>query len=100
MNLLIPVDSNRRHESLLTTLDVSTYWAFIEIEDGRIISCNFFKDRKDIQCFVETVVVINDQEYVWQFQEEGIAILVAPKQRSIDEIVEAFLFKELHDLNV
>ncbi len=44
--------------------------------------------------------MINNQEYVWQFQEEGIAILVAPKQRSIDEIVEAFLFKELHDLSV
>lgn len=100
MNLLIPLDSNRRHEALLTTLDHSTDWAFIELEEGQIVDCKFYKDRKDIVDFIETVVVINEQEYVWQFQEEGIAVLVAPTQRSIDEIVEAFLFKELHDLNV
>lgn len=100
MNLLIPVDSNNRYESLLTTLDSSNDWAFVELDAGQIVSCTFYKDRKDIDCWVETVVVINDQEYVWQFMEEGIAVLVAPTQRSIDEIVEAFLFKELHDLNV
>ena len=100
MNLLIPLDSNKRHEALLTTLDHSTDWAFIELEEGQIVECKFYKDRKDIEAWIETVVVINDQEYVWQFQEDGIAVLVAPTQRSIDEIVEAFLFKELHDLNV
>ena len=100
MNLLIPVDSNKRHEAVITTLDVSTYWAFVELDEGQISSCKFYKDRNDIQAFIETIVVINDAEYVWQFQEEGIAILVAPKQRSIDEIVEAFLFSELHDLSI
>ena len=100
MNLLIPVDSNKRHEALLTTLDASEDWAFIVLNEGQIESCTFYKDRNEIQEWVETVIVINELEYVWQFQEEGIAILVAPVQRSIDEIVEAFLFKELHDLNV
>lgn len=100
MNLLIPVDNNQRYEALLTTLDSSEDWAFIELEEGQIINCTFYKDRKDIEAWVETVVVINEAEYIWQFQEEGIAVLVAPTQRSIDEIVEAFLFKELHDLTV
>ena len=100
MNLLIPVDCAKRHEALLTTLDRSEDWAFIELEEGQIVNCSFYKDRKDIESWVETVVVINDQEYVWQFMEEGLAVLVAPKERSIDEIVEAFLFRELHDLNV
>eukprot|EP01156_Anaeramoeba_ignava_P008507 Anaeramoba_ignava/a3600_7.p1 GENE.a3600_7~~a3600_7.p1 ORF type:complete len:101 (-),score=14.60 a3600_7:201-503(-) len=100
MNLLIPVDCNSRHEALLTTLDALKYWAFIELEAGQIATCEFYKDRNDIEAWVETVVVINEQEYVWQFIEENIAVLVAPTQRSIDEIVEAFLFKELHDLNV
>ena len=100
MNLLIPLDSNNRHEALLTTLDASKDWAFIELEEGQIVNCTFYKDRHDIVAFIETVVVINEQEYIWQFQEEGIAVLVAPVQRSIDEIVEAFLFRELHDLSV
>lgn len=100
MNLIIPVDCNRRHEALITTLDNSNDWVFIELNEGQIESCTFYKDRNDIEAWVETVVVINESEYVWQFQEEGIAVLVAPVQRSIDEIVEAFLFKELHDLNI
>lgn len=100
MNLLIPVDCEKRHEANITTLDNTKDWAFIELEEGQISKCVFFKDRKDIQEWVECVVVINDQEYVWQFMEENIMVLVAPEQRSIDEIVEAFLFRELHDLNV
>ncbi|XPV68440.1 MAG: hypothetical protein ACNI25_14195 [Halarcobacter sp.] len=100
MNLLIPVDCNKRHEALITTLDTTKYWVFIELEEGQIVECKFYKNREDIEAWIETVVVINDQEYIWQFQEEGIAVLVAPTQRSIDEIVEAFLFKELHDLNI
>lgn len=100
MNLLIPVDCNSRHEALITTLDSSQDWAFVELEDGQIIECKFYKDRKDIEAWVETVVVINELEYIWQFREDGIAVLVAPTQRSIDEIVEAFLFSELHDLSV
>lgn len=100
MNLLIPVDSNKRHECLLTTLDNSKDWAFIELKEGQIENCTFYKDRKDILEWVETVVVINDSEYVWQFLEESINVLVAPKERSIDEIVEAYLFRELHDLSI
>ena len=100
MNLLIPVDSNKRHEALITTLDNCENWAFIELDEGQIVSCTFYKDRHDIQDWIETVVVMNEQEYVWQFIEENIMVLVAPSQRSIDEIVEAYLFRELHDLNV
>ncbi len=100
MNLLIPVDCDKRHEALLTTLDNSKDWAFIELDEGQITSCTFYKDRNDIQTWVETVVVINESEYVWQFIEENIMVLVAPVQRSIDEVVEAYLFRELHDLNV
>eukprot|EP01029_Cantina_marsupialis_P011867 TRINITY_DN26369_c0_g1_i2.p1 TRINITY_DN26369_c0_g1~~TRINITY_DN26369_c0_g1_i2.p1 ORF type:complete len:101 (-),score=20.21 TRINITY_DN26369_c0_g1_i2:214-516(-) len=99
MNLLIPVDCNKRHEALLTTLDISTDWAFVELDEGQIVSCKFYKDRKDIDSWIETVVVMNDQEYIWQFTEDNIAVLVAPTQRSIDEIVEAFLFKELNELS-
>jgi len=99
MNLLIPVDSNIRHEAIITTLDSSNNWAFIELEEGQIIECKFYKNRKDILAWIETVVVVNEQEYVWEFKDEGITVLIASTQKSIDEIVEAFLFSELHSLN-
>lgn len=99
MNLIIPVDCNRRHEALLTTLDASNYWAFVELDEGQISNCKFYKDRKDIEAWIETVVVINEQEYIWQFEEENISVLVAPTQRSIDEIVEAFLLNHLKNIS-
>ena len=50
--------------------------------------------------WIDSVVVINDLEYVWPFMDEGIIALIAPSQKSIDEIVEAFLFKDLHDFSI
>jgi hypothetical protein len=46
------------------------------------------------------VIVKNHDEYVWPFMEEGIAVLIAPMQIYIEDVMEAFLFKELHDLNI
>lgn len=99
MNLLIPVDCDKRYEALLTTQEESKYWAFVVLQEGQIESCKFLENRSDIECYIETIVLINEQEYGWQFQEESIIGLVAPTQRSIDEIVEAFLLKQLHPIN-
>lgn len=98
MSLLIPVDCSHRHQALLTTLDDMKYWAFIELNEGQIETCKFYKDKDDINAFIETLVVENEQEYVWEFQQKDISILVALTQKSIDEIVEAYLLKELHEL--
>lgn len=100
MLILIPMNSNKRHEALITTLDQTQDWALIELDEGEIKDIRFFKRRDEIDEWIDCVVVENDQEYVWPFMEENITVLVAPSQKSIDEIVEAFLFKELHDLNV
>ncbi|RXJ58000.1 hypothetical protein [Candidatus Marinarcus aquaticus] len=100
MLILIPMNSNKRHEALITTLDQTKDWALIELDEGEIKDIRFFKRRDEIDEWIDCVVVENEQEYVWPFMEENITVLVAPTQKSIDEIVEAFLFKELHDLNV
>lgn len=100
MLILIPMDSNKRHEAVITTLDQTKDWALIELDEGEIKDIRFFKRREDIDEWIDCVVVENEQEYVWPFMEENITVLVAPTQKSIDEIVEAFLFKELHDLNI
>jgi len=100
MLILIPLDSNKRHEAVITTLDQTKSWALIELDEGEIKNISFHKRREEISEWIDCVIVENDQEYVWPFMEENITVLVAPVQKSIDEIVEAFLFKELHDLNV
>lgn len=100
MTILIPVDSKSKDECIISSIEENKAWAFITLEEGRVLNVEFFDRREDITSWIDAVVVINELEYVWPFMDEGIIALIAPTQKSIDEIVEAFLFKDLHDFTV
>ncbi len=98
MYLLLPMDSENSEEASLTKIDDAKVWAQVLVEEGRLVELNHNIDRDAFENFSEAVVVINDNEYVWPFMEKSMMVLVAHVQRSIEDIVEAYLFKELHDL--
>jgi len=99
MNILIPVDNTKFENAQITLLDDVKYWLLINHNLGKVIDFKFYTKKEDISDIIDIVVIQNDQEYVWPFIEENIAILVAPIQRYVEDIIEAYLFKELHDLN-
>ena len=92
------MDSEDVQEASLTKIDDAKVWTQLLIENGEVVEVNHNTDRDAFENFSEAVVVINDNEYVWPFMEQSMMVLVAHTQRSIDDIVEAYLFKELHDL--
>ncbi len=92
------MDSDEVQESSLTKLDDVKIWAQLLVEEGQLVEVNHSNDKDSFEKFSECVVVSNDKEYVWPFMEKNMMVLVAHTQRSIDDIVEAYLFKELHDL--
>lgn len=98
MYILLPMDSEDVQEASLTKIDDAKVWTQLLIENGEVVEVNHNTDRDAFENFSEAVVVINDNEYVWPFMEQSMMVLVAHTQRSIDDIVEAYLFKELHDL--
>jgi len=98
MYLLLPMDNNDAEEAKLTKIDDVKFWAQMLIEEGKLVEIKFSEDKDSFDNFSEAVVVVNDNEYVWPFMEMSMMVLVAHTQRYIDDIVEAFLFKELHDL--
>jgi hypothetical protein len=100
MLLLIPVDQKDIEEAKLTPLQDVKAWALLDISEGKMQRYEFFDDRTQIKEWVDCVIVQSDKEYIWPFMEENIAVLVAPMQRYIEDIIEAYLFKELHDINV
>ncbi len=100
MTILIPVDSKSKDECLISSIEENKAWAFVTLEEGRVLNVEFYDRREDISTWIDAVVVINELEYVWPFMDEGIIALIAPTQKSIDEIVEAFLFKDLHDFTI
>jgi hypothetical protein len=92
------MDSDDTQEGQLVAINDAKKWALLDIEEGQVVEINYFDKKEDINDWVEAVVVVGDYEPVMEFIEQQIMVLVAHTQRYIDDIVEAFLFKELHDM--
>lgn len=92
------MDSDNVQEAKLVKLEDVKIWAQLLIENGELVEVIHSKDKDGFENFSECVVVDNDNEYVWPFMEQSMLVLVAHTQKNIDDIVEAYLFKELHDL--
>lgn len=99
MNILIPVDDSDFEQAKISSFDDVNYWLLINLTEGKVISSQFYQSKDEISDFVDVVIVKNQEEYVWPFMEEGIAVLVAPTQKYLEDIIEAYLFKELHEIN-
>jgi len=100
MIILLPMDCDDTQEAKLVPIFEAKKWAVIPIEEGEVVEIKFYDNRSDISEWVEAVVVVNDFEPVMDFIDEQMMVLVAHTQRSIDDIVEAYLFRELHDLAI
>lgn len=100
MLLLLPMDGDDTQESELTGILNAAHWATVEVEEGRVVEINFYTDRSEIEGWLDAVIVTNNYEPVMEFIDNQMMVLVAPHQRTIDDIVEAYLFRELHDLSL
>lgn len=98
MLLLLPMNGDDTQESELISINELVVWATVEIEEGRVIEINFYKDRTQIEGWLDAVIVVGNYEPVMEFIDEQVMVLVAHNQRTIDDVVEAYLFRELHDL--
>jgi hypothetical protein len=100
MNILLPLDSNIEDEAKLTKLNDALFWGLMVMEEGRMQSLNICKTQDEITDMIDCVIVQNETEYVWPYMEQNIAVLIAPTQRYIEDIVEAYIFKELYDTSI
>ena len=98
MYILIPMDDNDLEEARITTINEATVWVQLLVEEGRVVKININQDKDAFENQSQILVVKNDNEYVWPFIELGMMVLVAHIQRSVDDIVEAYLFRELNEL--
>lgn len=98
MLLLLPMNGDDTQESELVSINELVFWATIEVDEGRVIEINFYKDRSEIEGWIDAVIVVGNYEPVMDFIDEQMMVLVAHSQRTIDDVVEAYLFRELHDL--
>lgn len=100
MKLLIPMDRDDTQEGLLVSINDVEVWATVDVEEGQVVEILFYTDKEAaMESWPEAVIVRGDFEPVMEFIEQQMMVLVAHTQRSIDDIVEAYLFKELHELS-
>jgi len=98
MLVLLPMDSQEVQEAQITKVLDAKIWAQLRIEDGELVEVLHSDTYDGFEEFSEAVVVSSDGEPVMDFMNMSMIVLVAHMQKTIDDIVEAYLFRELHDL--
>lgn len=99
MFILIPVDSEARDATISMIADAKK-WALVEADGGGVVDVTFYDDRDSIEEFIEAVVVKSKYDDVAPFFEESIPVLETPAPMDIDDIVEAFMFRELYEVPI
>merc|ERR1711916_43008 len=100
MRIMIPVDCEDRFKALITPLENIKTWAVVELNEGQIVDVKYNTNKRSIQEWVDYVVLENHDEYMDQFTILNMSILVAPYQKSIDEIIESFFLEKLESVEI
>lgn len=100
MIILMPMSAKIEDKGELINLDKVSVWGIFDLMDGKVQKVDYFDNWSDYKGMIEVVVVADKNDYIWPFIEESIPVLEAPVQRKIDDVIEAFLFKELYEVNV
>jgi predicted Fe-Mo cluster-binding NifX family protein len=97
MLIELPLSSRDLEEAWLTTMDDAKVWGLVEFDEGEVKRVDFYDSREDIDEIVDYAIVAKQGEPIWPMIEENIFVLVAREGASIDEVMEGFKFKELHE---
>ena len=95
MKILIPVNTDDRYLCLISSIEENSSWALVSLNKGKISKVQFYNRKEDIPYDIDFLVVINELEFVWPLLEDGIEVYIARKEKSIDEIIVAFLLNKL-----
>lgn len=95
MNILIPINEEKK----LCPLKSNSSWAVVTLDEGKTKNINFHTKKEVIEAFTDYIVVVNKDEPINDFLLEGIGVLIAPMQKEIEEIIEAYMFRELHEFH-
>ncbi|WP_201352384.1 hypothetical protein [Hydrogenimonas urashimensis] len=97
MLILLPLDSKDSDTAKLVLMEEAKAWGLITFDAGEIQQIDFYESREEIDEFIDYAIVARQGEPIWPFMEENIFVLVAREGADIDEVIEGFKFKELHE---
>jgi predicted Fe-Mo cluster-binding NifX family protein len=101
MLIWIPVDVNDEKSSKIMPQFEALKWALIDFDAGEVQSVKFYESRDDLGGeWVDFVILFNKFENYIDFMNEGMMTLCVREEETIEEIMEAFKFKELDEIGL
>ena len=56
MTILIPVDSKNRDECIIASIEENKAWAFVTLDEGKIVKVEFYERREDISVWIDAEI--------------------------------------------
>jgi len=100
MLIWIPVDSNDAKSAKVIKIYDAKQWALIDFDEGEVKSTRFFDKREEFTEWVDFVILKNKFESYMDFMNDGMMVLCVREEETIDEIMEAYKFKELDEVGL
>ncbi len=100
MLIWIPVNGEDKKLSKVTPLLTLKKWALVDFDKGEVQSIKFFDTREEFNEWVDFIILENKFESYIDFMNEGIMVLCVRDEETIEDIMEAFKFKELDEVGL
>ncbi|WP_295421195.1 hypothetical protein [Sulfurovum sp.] len=101
MLIWIPVDGNDEKRSKIVPQPEAGQWALVDFDLGEVQSVKFYESRDALGGeWVDFVILANKFENYMDFMNEGMMVLCVREEESIEDIMEAFKFKELDEIGL
>jgi len=100
MLIWICVDSKDEKNAKITKVMDAKYWALVEFDEGVVKKTTFYDNREDYSDWVDFIIMKDKYESYMEFMNEGMMVLVVREEETIEEIIEAFKFKELDEAGI
>ncbi|SFV67445.1 hypothetical protein MNB_SV-14-154 [hydrothermal vent metagenome] len=100
MLIWICVDSKDEKNAKITKVMDAKYWALVEFDEGVAKETTFYNNREDYSDWVDFIIMKDKYESYMEFMNEGMMVLVVREEETIEDIIEAFKFKELDEAGI
>lgn len=100
MFIWIPVDSNNQATAKISKVMDAKSWALVDFDAGKVASIVFYDNREDFTDWVDFIIMKDKYESFMDFMNEGMMVLCTRNEERIDEVMEAFVFKELDEVGL
>ncbi len=98
MLIWIPVDREDPKDAQIVPVAEVASWALVEFDAGEVKSVRFYDNHEAFGEWVDFVILANAFEPYIDYMNEGMMVLCVREERTIEEIMEAYKFKELDEV--